>query len=203
MAMKPLAPGLLSMTSCCPQLRDKRSLRMRITASGPLPGEYGATERTGLEGKVCATAWGTLAAATRASAQSARAGLKICERMAVSMGVSPWFYESRIRLVSDGSNSDLHTVAVQRLKNRRVAEAEQVERASGRCLGRERLPRRHHKQVAPRHLPGAFTHRDGAAAVKHLEHGRPHLTLNPRCTARTHAMHFGPHRGQHIGAGGG
>jgi hypothetical protein len=47
---------------------------MRITASGPLPGEYGATERTGLAGKVCATALGMLAAVVstkRAMANSA------------------------------------------------------------------------------------------------------------------------------------
>ena len=70
----------------------------------------------------------------------------------------------------NSTRPDLHPLRMQRLEDRCVAVAEQVEARRRIGVRLERHPRRHDEHVATGHVPGALADRHGAGAVKHLEH---------------------------------
>src|SRR5262245_22417629 len=72
-AMLVPAPGLFSITTCWPQIRDSRSAVMRATVSVDPPGAYGTTMRTGRAGQSCASAGRLTAVASANAAASGHA----------------------------------------------------------------------------------------------------------------------------------
>jgi hypothetical protein len=76
-AMKPLPPGLLSITTGCPHRAASASASTRSAASGPLPGGKGVTTRTGREGNCCAQARVMQTGAHAAAAHAPMALIKL------------------------------------------------------------------------------------------------------------------------------
>src|SRR5262245_3832899 len=62
------APGLFSIATCWPQIRDSRSAVMRATVSVGPPGAYGTTIGTGWVGQSCASAERLIAGASACAA---------------------------------------------------------------------------------------------------------------------------------------
>ena len=83
------APGLFSITTCWPQIRDSRSAVMRATVSVDPPGAYGTTMRTGRVGQSCASV-GRLTAVASANAAASGHAAAAPPTVAMNSRLSIW-----------------------------------------------------------------------------------------------------------------